>query len=116
MAKEMYYSVPEQAREGEAYQYAGYEEGGEVMKSSRPRVSRYEQKKAEQLISEKPNKIKYDLEEEREKLIVKNQNNSRPSQYDQKMMEDLLQGYKAGGIVDVRGQGAARKTKGCKIT
>ena len=25
-------------------------------------------------------------------------------------------GYKAGGIVNVRGQGAARKTKGCKIT
>jgi len=24
--------------------------------------------------------------------------------------------YKAGGIVNVRGQGAARKTKGCKIT
>jgi len=24
--------------------------------------------------------------------------------------------YKAGGIVSVRGQGAARKTKGCKIT
>ena len=47
MAKEMYYSVPEEAREGEAYEYAG---------------------------------------------------------------------YKAGGIVNVRGQGAARKTKGCKIT
>lgn len=25
-------------------------------------------------------------------------------------------GYKAGGEVKVRGQGAARKTKGCKIT
>lgn len=25
-------------------------------------------------------------------------------------------GYKAGGMVNVRGQGAARKTKGCKIT
>lgn len=25
-------------------------------------------------------------------------------------------GYKAGGVVNVRGQGAARKTKGCKIT
>ena len=24
--------------------------------------------------------------------------------------------YKAGGMVSVRGQGAARKTKGCKIT
>lgn len=47
MAKEMYYSVPEEAREGEAYNYAG---------------------------------------------------------------------YKAGGEVTVRGQGAARKTKGCKIT
>ena len=47
MAKEMYYSVPEEAREGEAYEYAG---------------------------------------------------------------------YKAGGMVNVRGQGAARKTKGCKIT
>lgn len=47
MAKEMYYSVPDEAREGEAYEYAG---------------------------------------------------------------------YKAGGVVDVRGQGAARKTKGCKIT
>lgn len=47
MAKEMYYSVPEAAREGEAYNEAG---------------------------------------------------------------------YKAGGIVNVRGQGAARKTKGCKIT
>ena len=47
MAKEMYYSVPEEAREGEAYNEAG---------------------------------------------------------------------YKAGGMVNVRGQGAARKTKGCKIT
>jgi len=25
-------------------------------------------------------------------------------------------GYKSGGMVNVRGQGAARKTKGCKIT
>lgn len=25
-------------------------------------------------------------------------------------------GYKSGGLVNVRGQGAARKTKGCKIT
>lgn len=47
MAKDMYYSVPESAREGEAYDMAG---------------------------------------------------------------------YKAGGLVTVRGQGAARKTKGCKIT
>lgn len=47
MAKEMYYSVPESAREGEAYNEAG---------------------------------------------------------------------YKSGGMVNVRGQGAARKTKGCKIT
>lgn len=46
-AKEMYYSVPDEAREGEAYNEAG---------------------------------------------------------------------YKAGGLVKVRGQGAARKTKGCKIT
>jgi len=47
MAKDLYYSVPEEAREGEAYNEAG---------------------------------------------------------------------YKAGGMVNVRGQGAARKTKGCKIT
>ena len=30
LAKEMYYSVPEEAREGEAYEYAGYKHGGEV--------------------------------------------------------------------------------------
>lgn len=30
LAKEMYYSVPEEAREGEAYNYAGYKKGGEV--------------------------------------------------------------------------------------
>lgn len=31
-------------------------------------------------------------------------------------MQRETRGFKAGGMVNVRGQGAARKTKGCKIT
>lgn len=31
-------------------------------------------------------------------------------------MQRETRGFKMGGMVNVRGQGAARKTKGCKIT
>lgn len=31
-------------------------------------------------------------------------------------MQREARGFKMGGMVNVRGQGAARKTKGCKIT
>jgi len=94
MAKEMYYSVPEEAREGEAYQYAGYEEGGEV--------TNYKYKK------EKPEKYPNETSS-------KEYAGDKTKEFDNPY-NDSLDGYKAGGMVKVRGQGAARKTKGCKIT
>lgn len=105
MAKEMYYSVPEEAREGEAYQYAGYEEGGEV--------TNYKYKK------EKPEKYPNETglkkqEQEQEYSSSKEYAGDKTKEFDNPY-NDSLDGYKAGGMVKVRGQGAVMKTKGCKI-
>lgn len=120
LAKEMYYSVPEEAREGEAYNYAGYETGGEVKKS------RSYQKQREDIISGAMKNSRpslYDMQKA-EKLMSESNKGPRVSEYDMQKAEklmsdsnnDILETYKAGGIVKVRGQGAARMTKGCKIT
>lgn len=49
-----------------------------------------------------------------EQKMAKQMYESVPEEAREKEAYDVA-GYKAGGLVKVRGQGAARKTKGCKI-